>query len=64
MEEDDTIRPGSPEALLLAEDLSLLGLEELQNRKKNLQSEISRIEKMLESKQGSRNDAEALFSKP
>ena len=46
---------------LINEDLSQLGLEELEERIMTLKAEIERITAVLESKKGSRADAEALF---
>ena len=46
---------------LINEDLSQLGLEELEERITTLKAEIARITAVLESKKGSRADAEALF---
>ena len=46
---------------LINEDLSQLGLEELEERITTLKAEIERITAVLESKKGSREDAEALF---
>ena len=46
---------------LINEDLSQLGLEELEERITTLKAEIERITVVLESKKGSRADAEALF---
>lgn len=46
---------------LINEDLSQLGLEELEERITTLKAEIERITMVLESKKGSRADAEALF---
>ena len=46
---------------LINEDLSQLGLEELEERITTLKAEIERITAVLESKKGSRLDAEALF---
>ena len=46
---------------LINEDLSQLGLEELEERIMTLKAEIERITAVLESKKGSRRDAEALF---
>ena len=46
---------------LINEDLSQLGLEELEERITTLNEEIERITAVLESKKGSRKDAEALF---
>lgn len=46
---------------LINEDLSQLGLEELEERITMLKADIERITAVLESKKGSRADAEALF---
>ena len=46
---------------LINEDLSQLGLEELEERITALMAEIDRITAVLESKKDSRADAEALF---
>ena len=46
---------------LINEDLSQLGLEELEERITTLKAEIERITAVLESKKGFRSDAEALF---
>ena len=46
---------------LINEDLSQLGLEELEERITTLKAEIERITAVLESKKGSLADAEALF---
>ena len=46
---------------LINEDLSQLGLEELEERILTLKAEIERTKTVLESKKGSRADAEALF---
>ena len=46
---------------LINEDLSQLGLEELEERIKTLKEEIERIIAVLESKKSSRADAETLF---
>ena len=48
-------------SVLINEDLSQLGLEELEERITTLKAEIERITAVLESKKGSRADAEALF---
>jgi uncharacterized small protein (DUF1192 family) len=61
MEEETEIRQGSPLANLLAEDLSLMSQEELAQRMMALENEIARSAAMLESKKGSRCDAEAFF---
>ena len=61
MEEETEIRQGSVLANLLVEDLSLMSQEELAQRMKALEAEIARSAAMLESKKGSRSDAEAFF---
>lgn len=63
MEEENTSFSGSPLDLLAKQDLSLQGVEELGERIDLLSQEIARAKAMLESKKGSRNEAEALFSK-
>lgn len=63
MEEENTAPKGSALEALMKEDLSLQGVEELSQRIGFLRDEIARAEAMLESKKGSRNEAEALFSK-
>ena len=60
MEEEITPKSDTLSALI-NEDLSLLGLEELEERITTLNEEIERITAVLESKKGSREDAEALF---
>ena len=60
MEEEVTTISDTLSALI-NEDLSQLGLEELEERIKTLKAEIERITAVLESKEGSRADAEALF---
>ena len=61
MEEEIDAPKGSILAQLAEQDLSLQGVEELTARIGLLKEEIGRAEAMLESKKGSRNDAEALF---
>ena len=60
MEEEIAIKSDTLSALI-NEDLSQLGLEELEERITTLNEEIERITAVLESKKGSREDAEALF---
>ena len=60
MEEEITPKSDTLSALI-NEDLSHLGLEELEERITTLNEEIERITAVLESKKGSREDAEALF---
>lgn len=50
-------------AALAREDLSLLGIEELNERIMSLQAEIERIHAQIERKKGSLSAAEALFRK-
>ena len=61
MEEEISAPKGSILEQLTKQDLRLQGLEELTARIALLKEEITRAEAMLESKKGSRNDAEALF---
>jgi uncharacterized small protein (DUF1192 family) len=61
MEEEITAPKGSALDELQKQDLSLQGVEELAERIILLKAEIARAEAMLESKKGSRDDAEALF---
>ena len=63
MEEENTALAGSALDLLAKEDLSLQGVEELSLRIDLLTQEIARAQAMLDSKKGSRSEAEALFSK-
>lgn len=61
MEEEITAPKDSALADLQKQDLSLQGVDELSARIVLLEAEIARARAMLESKQGSRDDAEALF---
>ena len=61
MEEEITAPKGSALDELQKQDLSSQGVEELAERIILLKAEIARAEAMLESKKGSRDDAEALF---
>ena len=61
MEEEITAPKDSALADLQKQDLSLQGLDELSARIVLLEAEIARARAMLESKKGSRDDAEALF---
>ena len=64
-DDDNEPRPGAAASLgaLLKEDLSLLGIEELQDRITALESEIDRVRNFLDSKRGTLSAAEALFKK-
>ncbi len=61
MEEEISAPKGRVLEQLVKQDLSLQGVEELTARIGLLKEEIGRVEAMLESKKGSRNDAEAFF---
>ena len=61
MEEEISAPNGSILEQLTKQDLRPQGVEELTARIALLKEEITRAEAMLESKKGSRNDAEALF---
>ena len=64
-DDDNKPRPGPTASLsaLLKEDLSLLGIEELQERITALEGEIGRVRNFLDSKRGTLSEAEALFKK-
>lgn len=56
--------PKRAEAVITpGEDLSALGLEQLAERKRVLESEIERIEAMMKSKEAGLASAESLFRK-
>jgi uncharacterized small protein (DUF1192 family) len=61
MEEEITAPKDSALADLQKQDLSSQGVDELSARIVLLEAEIARARAMLESKKGSRDDAEALF---
>lgn len=61
MEEEITAPKDSALTDLQKQDLSLQGVDELSARIVLLEAEIARARAMLESKKGSRDDAEALF---
>lgn len=54
-EKSDTITPG--------EDLTILGVEQLQERKQALEAELARTEAMIGQKQAGLSAAEAFFKK-
>lgn len=56
-------RRGEALLALAREDLTLLGIEELNERISALETEIARIRAQLEKKHGSMSAAEALFKK-
>lgn len=56
-------RRGEALEALAREDLTLLGIEELNERITALETEIARIRSLLEKKHGSLSAAEALFKK-
>ncbi len=59
--EDLAPKAATPIKALLAEDLSSLSLDELRERKTQLEAEIARIENMLKSKDQSHQVAESVF---
>ena len=59
--EEEITAPKDRLAELAKQDLSLQGVDELSARIVLLEAEIVRARAMLESKKGSRDDAEALF---
>lgn len=61
--DDDAPRPDAPLDALEREDLSLLSLEELEDRIARLEAEASRAQAMLESKSDHASAAESLFRK-
>ena len=56
-------RRGEALEALAREDLTLLGIEELNERITALETEIARIRSLLEKKHGSLSAAKALFKK-
>ena len=59
--EEEIVPKSATLSALVTEDLELLGLEELEERISVLKTEIERVKAVLESKKGSRAEAEALF---
>lgn len=59
--EEEIVPKSDTLSALVTEDLELLGLEELEERISVIKTEIERVKAILESKKGSRADAEALF---
>ncbi|MAA76671.1 MAG: hypothetical protein CML73_01375 [Rhodobiaceae bacterium] len=59
--EEEIVPKSDTLSALVTEDLELLGLKELEERISVLKTEIERVKAVLESKKGSRLDAEALF---
>ena len=59
--EEEIVPKSDTLSALVTEDLELLGLEELEERISVLKTEIERVKAVLESKKGSRAEAEALF---
>ena len=60
--EEEIVPKSDTLSALVTEDLELLGLEELEERISVIKTEIERVKAVLESKKGSRSDAEALFN--
>jgi uncharacterized small protein (DUF1192 family) len=61
MDEDD--RPKKKVVHEIGQDLALLSIKELEERIAVLNEEISRMQAMIASKQGSRNVADQVFKK-
>ena len=59
--EEEIVPKSDTLSALVTEDLELLGLEELEERISVIKTEIERVKAVLESKKGSRAEAEALF---
>ena len=59
--EEEIVPKSDTLSALVSEDLELLGLEELEERISVIKTEIERVKAVLESKKGSRAEAEALF---
>ena len=59
--EEEIVPKSDTLSALVTEDLELLGVEELEERISMIKTEIERVKAVLESKKGSRADAEALF---
>ena len=59
--EEEIVPKSDTLSALVTENLELLGLEELEERISVIKTEIERVKAVLESKKGSRADAEALF---
>jgi uncharacterized small protein (DUF1192 family) len=59
--EEEIVPKSDTLSALVTEDLELLGFEELEERISVIKTEIERVKAVLESKKGSRADAEALF---
>ncbi len=63
MEDEMPIAKKTSLAKILSQSLDTLGVEELQDRKKQLKREIKRVEAEIEQKKATHNAAEALFGK-
>ncbi|MCA3556393.1 DUF1192 domain-containing protein [Aestuariivirga sp.] len=53
--------PKMPTGVMLGENLDLLSVSELEQRVRDLESEIQRVKAAIASKQASKNAAEAFF---
>jgi uncharacterized small protein (DUF1192 family) len=53
--------PKKPSGVMLGENLDLLSVAELEQRVRDLESEIARVKAMIASKQASKNAADAFF---
>lgn len=63
MDTDDLEPRQGQTAALSKQDLSNFSIEDLKERIAELKAEITRCESLIESKQGSRQDAESVFKK-
>ncbi len=57
--EDDSVKPKAQ--IVVGADLSFLSVEELEDRIAQLREEIARIEADIQSKQGAKSAADAVF---
>ena len=63
MDENDLEPRKKPDLNLAAQDLSMMSIEELEERIAEMIAEIERCRALIVSKQGSRADAESVFKK-
>lgn len=63
MEEETQTFTGAPLEAVLVEDLTSLGLEELNARIAALEAEIARCRSVIDDKKSLHSDAEAIFQK-
>lgn len=63
MDEEELEPRKKPSLALAAQDLSMMSIEDLEERIAEMKAEIERCQAMIVSKQGSRADAESFFKK-